>query len=207
LPKAPIDLVRDGASKDVAVIAGSNKDETTLWGAPGELDEEGLRNLSERFGGGDELLSAYRSNRPDATPRDIFVAVTSDHTFRIPAIRLAEAREPHGAATWMYHFTWESRAFNGALKSTHALEIPFVFDNLDRGGVDVFLGEGPRPQHVADPMHAAWTSFIRTGDPSTETLAWPAYESDQRATMVFGDETAVANDPNSTEREAWAGRR
>ena len=207
LPKRPIDLIRDGASKGIPVVAGSNKDETTLWGAPEDIDGDGLANLVDRLGGSPEILDTYRQNRPDATSRDLFVAMTSDHTFRIPAVRLAEARESHGGQTWMYHFTWESRAFNGALKSTHALEIPFAFDNLDRGGVNVFLGEGPLPQHVADPMHAAWTSFIRTGDPSTDALPWPSYDSAERATMIFGDETAVANDPNGVEREAWAGRR
>ena len=207
LPKRPIDLIRDGASKDVPVVVGSNKDETTLWGAPEHIDDAGLRKLLDRLGGSPDMIDSYRRNRPDATSRDLYVAMTTDHTFRIPAIRLAEAREPHGAQTWMYHFTWESRAFNGSLKSTHALEIPFAFDNLDRGGVDVFLGEGPSPQHVADSMHAAWTSFIRTGDPGTDTLSWPAYESEHRTTMVFGDQTAVTDDPNGTEREAWAGRR
>ena len=207
LPKRPIDLIRDGASKDVPVVVGSNKDETTLWGAPEHIDDEGLRKLLDRLGGSPDMIDSYRRNRPDATSRDLYVAMTTDHTFRIPAIRLAEAREPHGAQTWMYHFTWESRAFNGSLKSTHALEIPFAFDNLDRGGVDVFLGEGPSPRHVADSMHAAWTSFIRTGDPGTDTLPWPAYESEHRTTMIFGDRTAATDDPHGTEREAWAGRR
>ena len=207
LPKRPIDLLRDGASKDVPVIVGTNKDETTLFGAPDDVDEDGLRRLLDRLGGSPDLIDIYRQNRPDAASRDLFVAMTSDHTFRIPAVRLAEAREPHDGKTWMYHFTWESRAFDGKLKSTHALEIPFVFDNLDRGGVNIFLGEGPLPQHVADPMHAAWTAFIRTGDPGTDALPWPSYSSGSRATMVFGDETVVVDDPNGTEREAWAGRR
>ena len=57
--------------------------------------------------------------------------------FRIPAIRLAEARQG-AAATYMYQFNWRSRAFDGALAATHSLEIPFAFDNLDQAGVDFF---------------------------------------------------------------------
>ena len=49
----------------------------------------------------------------------------------------------------MYLFAWESRAFGGRLRATHALEIPFTFDNLDKGGVDALLGEGPTPQKLA----------------------------------------------------------
>jgi para-nitrobenzyl esterase len=154
------------------------------------------------------MLETYRRARPDASPAELVIALTTDHMFRIPAIRLAEARDAHPAGTWMYLFAWESRAFRGRLKATHALEIPFVFDNLDRAGVDVFLGEGPRPQHVADVMHAAWTAFIRTGDPSCEALQdWPAYDLERRPTVVFADDSCVVDDPAGDERSAWDGRR
>ena len=104
----------------------------------------------------------------------------------------------------MYLFAWESRAFNGKLKATHALEIPFVFDNLDRGGVNIFLGEGPKPQHVAHAMHAAWTSFIRKGNPNCEALPdWPAYDSERRTTIVFGDVSDLVDDPSGAERRLW----
>jgi para-nitrobenzyl esterase len=108
----------------------------------------------------------------------------------------------------MYLFAWESRAFAGRLRATHALEIPFAFNNLDRPGVDLFLGKGPAPQHVADTMHGAWTSFIRTGNPNCGTLPdWPPYDSKRRATMVFNDTTAVTDDPGGAERRLWDGRR
>ena len=106
--------------------------------------------------------------------------------FRIPAIRLAEARAPHTNDTWMYLFNWQSRAFGGRLKATHALEIPFAFNNLDRAGVDVFIGPGDKPQHVADAMHQAWTQFINQGEPG-----WARYTLDQRVTMVFDDTSAT----------------
>ena len=108
----------------------------------------------------------------------------------------------------MYLFSWESRAFNGRLKATHALEIPFAFNNLNRAGVDVFIGEGPKPQHVADAMHAAWTSFVRTGDPNCGAIPqWPPYDTERRATMVFDNVSEVAGDPCGVERRLWDGRR
>ena len=122
--------------------------------------------------------------------------------FRIPAIRLAEAREPHTRDTWMYLFDWCSRAFEGRLKATHSLEIPFAFDNLAQPGVDLFIGPGERPQHVADVMHRAWISFINDGDPG-----WDRYDSNTRATMVFDDRSGVQQDPAGAEREAWDGLR
>jgi len=132
------------------------------------------------------------------------IALTTDHMFRIPAIRLVEARINADPASrnWMYWFCWKSRAFEGRLGATHALEIPFAFDNLDKPGVDVFIGPGERPQAVADAMHRAWTRFIRDQDPG-----WGAYELEQRLTMRFDDESTVVADPDAEERQAWDGIR
>ena len=122
--------------------------------------------------------------------------------FRIPGIRLAEAQIEHTPNVWMYLFDWKSRAFDGRLGATHALEIPFAFNNLDRAGVDAFIGPGPMPQHLADTMHDAWSAFIKTG-----TLDWPGYTLAHRTTMVFNDTSATVDDPMSEERAIWQGVR
>jgi para-nitrobenzyl esterase len=123
--------------------------------------------------------------------------------FRIPAVRLLEARAAlSDTASWMYWFCWRSRAFEGRLGATHALEIPFTFDNLDQPGVDVFLGPGERPQPVADRMHAAWTRFLHDQNPG-----WQAYELEHRATMKFDETSELVLDPDGAERSAWAGLR
>ena len=87
------------------------------------------------------VLDTFKHTRPHATPAELMIALTTDHMFRIPAVRLLEARlaaDP-AAQNWMYWFCWKSRAFEGRLGATHALEIPFAFDNLDKAGVDIFL--------------------------------------------------------------------
>ncbi|MCU0272814.1 MAG: carboxylesterase family protein, partial [Acidimicrobiales bacterium] len=157
----------------------------------------------------DAVLDAYRAARPDAGPSELLVAATSDWTFRIPAIRLAEARLAAGAApTWKYGFSWRSRAFDGALGATHALEIPFVFDTLDAPGVSMFLGEGPTPTALASTMHAAWVAFVRGDDPAPAPgLAWPPYTLDGRAVHDFGEPCRLLADPGRAERLVWEGRR
>lgn len=201
LPRSPLEAISAGAGADIAVLTGTNLDETTLWGY-GTVDEARLRKTAAEFGGGESLLAAFRKERPGASANDLMIAMTTDHSFRIPAIRLAEARAKYKAQTWMYLFCWESRALEGQLKATHSLEIPFAFDNLHQPGVDFFLGEGDIPQHVADVMHKAWIDFIRDGDPG-----WPAYDPGQRITMCFNDESEVMQDPQSISRSAWEGIR
>ncbi len=200
LEAAPLDAIRNGCGADKALLTGSNTDETTLWGY-GDVDEEKLERIVRGLSA-DKVLDVYRTVDPQADANELLIALTSDHMFRIPAIRLAEARAAHTGQTWMYLFNWASRAFGGRLGATHALEIPFAFDNLDRAGVDLFLGPGETPQGVADVMHAAWTAFIKTGDPG-----WARYELEQRATMVFDEQSVLKNDPLGAERVAWEGLR
>ncbi|MCY4012429.1 MAG: carboxylesterase/lipase family protein [Gammaproteobacteria bacterium] len=196
LPRPPLDAIRDGVHADVRVLAGSNHDETTLWGY-GHVDEAGLRRTAKAFGAA-RLLDVYRETRPGASVEDLMIALTTDHMFRIPAIRLAEART--AGKTWLYQFNWRSR--NERLGATHALEIPFAFDNLHQPGVRAFVGAGPSPQHVADAVHGTWTRFIRDGDPG-----FPAYSLARRETMVFDDASTVVADPQREERAGWDGVR
>jgi para-nitrobenzyl esterase len=197
----PRDAVAAGSAAGVHVLTGTNEHEMTLFQILDptltDLDDaqmvERLRPWADDPAG---VLRAYRAAAPDATPQQIWLAVTTDGVFRIPAIRLAEAQLPHGPV-WMYRFSWETPAFGGALRSSHALEIPFVFDNLDRNTEGV-TGNGPERQAIADTMHRAWIAFARDGDPG-----WPAYDKERRATMRFEVESEVVDDPEAAQRAAW----
>ena len=101
---------------------------------------------------------------------------------------------------------WESRAFDGRLGACHALEIPFVFNNLARAGVEAFLGKGSLPTGLAEAMHDAWIAFARRGDPNHTGIGhWPVFETSRRATMEFGDRIGILDDPNASERRLWDG--
>ena len=200
LPTNPLQAVKDGNAPTVRLLVGSNTDETTLWGY-GDVDENKLQRVAEDYGVA-QHLKTYRNNRPTANAEQLLVALTSDHIFRIPCIRLDEAQLQQTPDVWMYLFNWKSRAFDGRLGATHALEIPFAFNNLDRAGVDVFLGPGPSPQALADAMHQAWSTFIKTGQPG-----WSNYRLADRSTMVFDDQSAIKNDPMADERMIWEGLR
>lgn len=197
VPIAPIKAISAGRGSDVHVLTGTNKDEASLF-IMTEIDEARLGQDAGRYGGGDAMLEAYRKAYPDASTTELAIAMSTHFTFRIPCLRLAEAREsiPESRGkTWMYHFTWESRS---RLKSTHALEIPFAFNNLDKPGVDIFLGKGPTPQGVAETMHNAWIRFIKDGDPG-----WPAWDLERRTNMRFDEESLLEEDPDAAIRGVW----
>jgi para-nitrobenzyl esterase len=204
LPEHPIERVRRGECSQLALLVGTNAHESTLW-HQGETDERRLEKITGRYlADPARALEAYRADHPDASAFDLLIAVTTDHMFRIPALRLAEAHSASGGDTWNYLFSWASRGFGGKLGATHSLEIPFTFNNLERMGVDAFIGDGPLPQTLADRMHAAWIAFIRDRSPEGEGLEpWPRFDEKRRALMEFGDEIGVREDPFPNTRPLW----
>ncbi len=216
VPARPIDRIAAGASAHVDVIAGSNTEDWKLFvvanGLMGVSDEiltgpvatHGFKCLAAYGLEPAKALDAYRVQSPGASPFDVLAAVETDWWCRMPAIRLAEARLGAAASTYMYEFAWPSPAAGGLMGACHALEIPFVFDTLDKGAdqmVGPLLGPAP-PQPLADAMHKAWIAFAANGDPG-----WPKYDRDRRATMRFDASSRIVENPRSWERQLWEGMR
>ena len=208
IAKQPLAAIRAGEARGVNVLIGTNADEMTLFGVA-EVDDARLeRHASRYFPNASGAVAAYRAEHPGANPQQIALAIATDHVFRIPAVRLAEAHAGSGGRTWKYLFSWKSRAFGGRLGATHALEIPFAFNTLDRPGVDGMLGPGERPDALAQRMHAAWTTFVKRGDPACEqTGPWGCYGPETRDVMEFGDRVGVLRDPGANTRALWEGLR
>jgi para-nitrobenzyl esterase len=201
LPGSIASRLAAGASAGVMLLAGSNRDEDRLFLAPTGLlqtaDDATVEASAKRMGLSDAGLAAFRASRPGASPADLLVAIGTDARFRRPAIGVAEHRFGGPAPTFFYEFAWPSPAFGGIFGACHALEIPFAFDNLEKGGR--LAGDAP-PQELADAMHSAWVGFAERGDPG-----WPPYDPERRATMTFDmPDSHVVDDPRAGEREAWA---
>lgn len=205
LTHRPVDAMAAGAGAAVPVLTGINTHETALYGM-GATSTERLGNVIGHYvTDPDAMLAHYRRVAPAASAGELAVAISSDHTFTVPAVRMAESRHRHGGTTWMYEFSWRSRAFDGALGACHALEIPFTFNTLDQAGVDVFLGPGERPTALAERMHDAWIAFIRSGDPATAaTGPWPPYTPEQPQVLDFGTTGVVHPDPWGDRLDAWS---
>jgi para-nitrobenzyl esterase len=212
LPQPAIDAVRSGSSSGIPTLVGTCKEEWKLFTLGAKPDGSHvravrpLRKLCESRGRSvDELISTYERQTGASNEIELRNVVETDRVFRIPAIRLAEAQAANETPAWMYRFDWPSPAFEGRFGACHALEIPFVFDNLGAPGVDIFTG-GEAPKSIATNMHAAWVAFAKTGDPSCKELpGWARYDTDKRATMLLDLECRTEDDPDGKLRELWDG--
>ena len=206
LPTRPIDSIVGGAGAGVDVLIGTNSEEWRLFmvpnGAINHINEDMLAGAVAAYGlPVAETIATYRAIRPDASAGELLAAIVTDWFFRIPAIRLAEAHTKGSGATYMYEFAWRSPKFDEKLGACHGLEIPFVFDTLDKEGYEQLMGDGA-PQQLADVMHAAWVAFAKVGDPG-----WQRFDLSRRATMRFDTTQKLVEDPRSAERLLWEGLR
>jgi para-nitrobenzyl esterase len=207
LPRDPFHPDAPAISAEVPMMIGTNKDEATLFirGHPkfGEFTEEDLEKRAKDAVGdkAPALIAALRGLFPDYSPTHLISAVQTAQGMWAGSVTLAERKAAQGAApVYMYMLTWETPVGRGALRCPHALEIPLVFDNVERARD--FVGRGDDPQILADQMSEAWLAFARTGNPNTAALPdWPAYEPGRRATMIFDVDSSVGDDPMAEVRK------
>jgi para-nitrobenzyl esterase len=201
LDRTPIEQIAAGAGASLPVLVGNTSQEFNMMGAMGGagLDEPTLRAALGAMGLSADQVEAHVEAGAGQAPATLFAQAITDRTFRIPAVRVAEARAPGPAKTFAYEFRWPSPAMGGLLGAGHCVDLPFAFDLLHADGVSAVLGDSP-PQPLADAMHGAWVRFITDGEPG-----WPAYEPDHRTTMIFDTDSGVQDDPVCSVRGIWDG--
>lgn len=128
-------------------------------------------------------LSAFNS-----TPLAAFnaiEAIVTDYSYKCPAWRALNRGLQNGVATWTYRFAHTPTCpFVAQLPvlalplagATHIAELPFVFGNV----FNLLLPNGTcnlnaEEQKISADLVSAWTAMAATGDPSTESVEWPAY--------------------------------
>ena len=214
LPRNPFDPDAPSITAKVPMLIGTNGTESTLLLGIADaslfsLNEADMRARLKTYlhlsddAKLDGLIETFKKDQPGATPSDIYFAITTDRMMRMNAIAQAERKAAQGTPAYMYLFAWQTPVLGGKLKSPHAIELAFVFDNIDKA--PGMLGTGSDLQPLADKVSSAWTAYARTGNPNCKGLPpWPAYDAKTRATMVFNDECKVVNDPDKDERIAMS---
>jgi para-nitrobenzyl esterase len=197
-----------------------NADQMPSWGmSPGQnlllqlSNDEELRSMiiqespamaSRPSTDTDRLIAAYRSGDPGASRLQMLVHITSDVWIWHDSMMLTKSRaQPGNGPVFCYEFRWKTPCY-GSEWTPHGGELPFVFNNLD---YELLFDEHDTPDTrahadpenrravVRDEMVAAWTTFARTGNPSTPKLAWPAYTQDRQSVMIFDKQSSVSDSP------------
>jgi para-nitrobenzyl esterase len=106
------------------------------------LDNDGLHErvtkaLGAKGDEADRVIDVYRRSRPNASPTDLLVAITTAQWMWSNAITLAERKvDQNGAPVYMYMFAYESEvpvapSIHYPMKSPHAMKMAFKFNHPD----------------------------------------------------------------------------
>jgi para-nitrobenzyl esterase len=229
LPHHPFDPEAPAISKDKPLIVGYNRDETIFFFMESHntdvfnLTEASLKErLQKEFGDhAEEVFSTYRKSRPEASPADLYIAISTARMIGFGSITIAERKyAQHGAPVYAYIFTYESQRIvpgtQHKVGAAHALEIAYKFDLIQPGeqafgGGDpqqaatrTMMDTGPDSVKTAQNMSQMWSTFARTGKPGAKGQPdWPAYDTSRRATMLINAECKIVDDPFGLERSLW----
>jgi para-nitrobenzyl esterase len=198
----PEDVYDASAKSDLPLIVGTNRDENRLWAVlnPQPLDEAGATEYFEKAfaDSATGAWTTYGQLSQNPSPAQMVAAMQTDQHFRVPAWQLCDTRSKIGAETWMYWFTWPTPIFDGVLGCCHALDLPFMFSNLDKPNVELFTGTSLVRSKISGHFTTELLKFAKTGK-----VSWPTYETSARKTLRIDEDVEVLTDPDPVIRKLW----
>lgn len=212
LPRHPFYPDASPLGLGVPMVIGNTHDETRAFLAHSTPDPfvMGWEDVARRIGpemrvdiDPDRVVAEYRRLYPAYSPADVFFAATTAGRSWRGAVIEAEARARAGAPAWVYQQDLPTTVEGGRLRAMHTSDIALAFDNLAQSGSPT--APSPCAQAAANAMSESFIALARTGNPNNPAIpAWPKYELDRRATMVFDAQTRAAEDPRGAERRLFA---
>ena len=196
LKERPLLVLDEVGARGRDVIIGSNEDEMSLFTMDIDLVAAVQSNYPQavRDALGDPLADVLLPLYPGVGgPLDLFVyrQMLGDLFFNCPALDAAGALSSTGDNAYLYHFS--QRPFTtspgvGFLGTFHALELFYVFENLDLLS-NFLIFPDANDMLLSAQMQTAWSSFAATGMPATSP-AWPTFNPVDQQYFVF-DSTAM----------------
>lgn len=151
----------------------------------------------------DEAVRVFKASTPSGSNAEIFFKVASWRAYITNATTMAEKRHEQngkGNPTWVYQVTWRSPVQGGRRFSEHTIDLPFMFDNVDRAP-NLTGPPSEETKMMTDAMANAWLAFAKTGDPNHAGIPkWPTYDPATRPVMLFDAPPRLARDPFREER-------
>lgn len=198
----PETVYEASAKSQVPLVVGTNRDENRLWAVlnPQPLEISGAKEFFDQAFRelSSDAWTTYEQLMGESSPVQIVSSMQTDQHFRVPAWQLCDVRSEAGIKTWMYWFTWPTPIFDGVLGCCHALDLPFMFDNLDKPNVELFTGTDPVRSKISGHFTTELIKFAKTGE-----VSWPNYTPSSRSTLRIDVETEVISEPDPVIRNLW----
>lgn len=190
LPAQPASVFAEGKQHKVAVLAGSNESEISIFASPivgGKSHRPATvaayrQWLRNRFGVlADDVFVQYPAHSDSDVP-GVFRTMDTDFDFGFGAWLLAEDTARIGEKAFLYHFTYVGSGKFAELGAFHSEENMF----LSRRYWTSWVGR-PEDAALSRALIGYWARFVKTGNPNQDGLpAWLSYDLSSRQCQELG---------------------
>jgi para-nitrobenzyl esterase len=191
----PYAFFEAGKYNNTPVLVGTNSDEGGLFVTQKITSATFEGYLRSKFQAGiDTILQAY----PHATDAEAMRSAKDTYreaSFAWSTWNWARLQAKNGKHKgFIYYFDRRTPASpNG---SSHAEEMPFVFDHISPTSQPRGAG-GPEDQALSELMISYWLNFAKKGDPNGPGLpVWPVFDEKEQRTMFFDKTPGARPHPN-----------
>ncbi|WP_440710199.1 carboxylesterase/lipase family protein [Herbiconiux sp. YIM B11900] len=203
LPERPLDAFKEGRAAAIPLIIGTNDREGSLF--VGRLDilattPKRIRAIFRRTKKGNR--KAIKAEYPGLPAKRPAADFGGDYAFWYPTVKVAE-RHSRYQPTYFYRFDVAPRLVRLAgFDATHGLDLFAVFDRMNGwfGRTMTVLGGRRAFRSAGVRMRAHWLRFAHEGRLGPD---WPAYDEQERLTLVIDAADRVEADPRGSRRLAW----
>lgn len=190
-------LYEAGRYNDVDILVGYNSDEGLSFSRE-KTAEEYRANVARRYGPfAEKLIAAYPA--PGATVPKSARDLMRDAAFGWQTWAWATLQARTGKSrVYYYYFDQHPERPAEAPEADHGMphgvDVPYVFQTLDRGDGKLTAGDWA----ISDTVSTYWTNFAKRGDPNGEGVPhWPRYTAEKPQVMHFKDTARVGAVPSA----------
>jgi para-nitrobenzyl esterase len=187
IPEDGYQYARQGKLSDIRAIIGTNEHEGAAFIGKNEIGKNPNASIFQPL---------FRSNAPMAnayyqallqtdSPYTAMVTALTQYMYQVHSYRFAKALSGAGIPVYMYRYRYQNGREFGA---RHGDELHYIW-----GAARILTSnDDAAKKQLARSLHAAWSAFIKTGDPNgTAIPQWPTYRDTNRQVMVFSDVDTV----------------
>ncbi len=201
IPDDQYKLYEAGKYNDVDILVGYNSDEGLSFSRE-RTPAEFLANAEKRYGPfAEKLLKAYPvgENTVPKSARDLM----RDAAFGWQTWAWATLQARTGKSkVYYYYFDQHPQRGEGSPQADHGtphgVDVPYVFQTLDRNKPDVTAGD----LGISETMATYWVNFAKRGDPNGPGVpAWPRFTGKEGKVMYFKDQAQLGVIPSAASLE------
>lgn len=171
---------REGKLSGIKAIIGTNENEGAAFTGK-TIDKDANTSVFQPLFRSNAPMpyAYYQGQLTTDSPYAAMVKTLTQYMYQIHSYRFAGALTDAGTPVWMYRYKYQNGRPFGA---RHGDELHYIW-----GAAEILQSnDDAAKRQLAQSLHSAWVSFIKTGDPDDNSIPrWPTYSARDRQVMVF----------------------